>query len=93
MQRLRCCELTCSSAGTATRQASTANLQRGEKAQPLGMFIRLGTMPGMAASFSPNLFHPRCIAKARHGGEKAHRVGMLGIAENLADRPFFDDSA
>lgn len=93
MQRLRCRGLTCSSRGNGSATGIDRKLAARGKGAAARHVHQARDHAGNGGELFAGLFHPRRIAKARHGGEKAHRVGVPGIAENLADRPFFDDPA
>ena len=70
--------------GTAARQASMAQGQRGAKEQPGGMARRLGTMPGMVGSGVAGRLQRGGLAELRHRSHQADGVGVARVAEHLA---------
>ena len=75
--------------GSCSRQTSLASPQRGSKTQP----GRLGTEPGEEPRdrVQRGLVLPQ--AAARDAAEKADRVGVPRVAEDLLGGPLFDEPA
>ena len=82
MQRLWCRALTSSSAGTAARQASMAQGQRGAKAQPGGRRAGSGPRRGWRRASARRL-HAGGVAEPGHRYQQPDGVGVARVAEDF----------